>query len=825
MQVADSTQKAASATLGARETKAVTMVEDAAFFMMLSSNLYSNQTLAVVREILCNAHDAHIDAGTTDIPISITITKDLDLVIMDSGLGIPDDMMDVVYGTYGSSTKKNDSKTTGGFGLGSKAPWAYAESFRVISEHAGQKTVYNMAKSCIENNGKPGIIPVLTIPTERSGLTVIMRLEEDDVEEFTKYIRMIVRHGEMNATFENEYMDREEFKLKRLGMDSAPGSYNLNYDEWYDPYMGNHEIFIRYGAVVYPALRTPATEKALNIISGFMEVVGYKRILVQAAPDSLALTPSREALSSQKMTENGIVDICVDLVDRIEAEIKNNLPKVMEDLCERLRMKDYISELGRSVDYWSFVVNNTFRRYLLSNLGKESREHYLPILTKAWKQGVRKTVSKYPSEQAKFLWKMHKHETLRRRRKHIYWGSLFAQQYVVKPIAKVICNNLTLLRPKNLRLIHKAYWEHKLTNEFSEGLRDFPVLLEMANRKIVFLTSRLKEVYESVKYYPGIGSEVYTWVYKVAPSGKETAAVAKAFEDAGYEVVDLTANNSWDLYGQKLIRERKERSVKVAVKKAKGIQPKNLLYSIENVYDAKKGKRVFSREQILRSGANGKSTDNPLFYVTVHQLEISGKIGEFIHFLDLSQEEKERGIIIRNGTELRMATKRGALPANEYFVRHFVDNVTKPEFAKYLIKQRKPSIAEIYGIKSADLKILRLLGVKLSGYDKLSYNPVFERWIRILANTYFGNVDWLKEFITPEETDKILEIQKLELEDLPFLKKIRAMKGDIIFRRLGRSKGVLELIQQFPERKSALKSLVNSALKNGIQTNDSEDSD
>lgn len=52
MQVADMTNKASAAVLGAKQTRAVSMVEDAGFLMMLSSNLYSNQLLAAVREPL-----------------------------------------------------------------------------------------------------------------------------------------------------------------------------------------------------------------------------------------------------------------------------------------------------------------------------------------------------------------------------------------------------------------------------------------------------------------------------------------------------------------------------------------------------------------------------------------------------------------------------------------------------------------------------------------------------------------------------------------------------------------------------------------------------
>lgn len=216
MQVADMQNKSTSASLGAGETLAVSMVEDAAFLMMLSSNLYSNQLLAAIREPLCNAWDANIEAGTTDQPLKISITTDGELIIQDNGLGIPPEKIAQIYGTYGASTKRNDSKTTGGFGLGSKAPWALVDAFRVTSEYNGTKTVYNMARSVVENQGKPGITPMVSVPTSRSGLTVSFRLTLDQAQTAHTYLKYLVMHGEMNA--ELSWMGGEFEPMAKLGI-------------------------------------------------------------------------------------------------------------------------------------------------------------------------------------------------------------------------------------------------------------------------------------------------------------------------------------------------------------------------------------------------------------------------------------------------------------------------------------------------------------------------------------------------------------------------------------------------------------------------------
>jgi len=51
----------------------------------------------------------------------------------DSGAGITPDRMENVYMKYGNSTKRDDNTQTGGFGLGAKTPFAYTESFNIIT--------------------------------------------------------------------------------------------------------------------------------------------------------------------------------------------------------------------------------------------------------------------------------------------------------------------------------------------------------------------------------------------------------------------------------------------------------------------------------------------------------------------------------------------------------------------------------------------------------------------------------------------------------------------------------------------------------------------
>ena len=113
MQVLHHQDFTSHAAVGAGKVVAAKIAQTAEFYRVLSDTLYSDKPRAVVREILCNAWDAHIAAGVTNIPIQITLTDEF-FIVRDFGSGIPDNKMGEIYLTYGGgSTKTHDGKQTG----------------------------------------------------------------------------------------------------------------------------------------------------------------------------------------------------------------------------------------------------------------------------------------------------------------------------------------------------------------------------------------------------------------------------------------------------------------------------------------------------------------------------------------------------------------------------------------------------------------------------------------------------------------------------------------------------------------------------------------
>lgn len=149
-------------------------------FNILRSKMYSRPIRAICQEIMSNARDANREVGRGDVPIEVTISS-LNghmLYIKDNGPGIDPERMATVYTRYGSSTKRGDNLQTGGFGLGAKTPFAYVDSFQVITITAdGKKRIY---LAFIDETQK-GAVTLLSESdsTEPTGTTIAIPLKEE----------------------------------------------------------------------------------------------------------------------------------------------------------------------------------------------------------------------------------------------------------------------------------------------------------------------------------------------------------------------------------------------------------------------------------------------------------------------------------------------------------------------------------------------------------------------------------------------------------------------------------------------------------------------
>jgi len=163
-------------------------------FDILRSKMYSNPILAICREISCNARDANREVGNNNVPITIHLpnVNEPYFKVKDSGPGISPDRIENIYIKYGSSTKREDNTQTGGFGLGSKTPFAYTDSFNVNTVFNGIK--YNYI--CFIDDSKVGKISLLssTETSELNGTEILIPVKQCDFNEFYSATSSSVRY-------------------------------------------------------------------------------------------------------------------------------------------------------------------------------------------------------------------------------------------------------------------------------------------------------------------------------------------------------------------------------------------------------------------------------------------------------------------------------------------------------------------------------------------------------------------------------------------------------------------------------------------------------
>ena len=316
------------------EGEAFAIKGDAAFFDILSNSLYSNPYLAVVRETLTNALDAHQEAKVQE-PVEITYKPSEGLfIVKDKGYGIPHQQIHSIYCTYGSSTKR-DTDSTGGFGLGCKSPFAITNSFSIIDCCEGIKRTYVFAK----NKGIPEILRIEgEEQTTETGLTVIIPVKKSNL------LPMITAYAFYSGgSFKLNGEHLKTVKYQGTGVYYVDSSLPYHLSE-----LGVHSYYgtdftVLYGTNVYN-LYSHDLEKdsglqsildqwhslAVGIKSSAVAVGGnnlryFTNAIVKVAPNSIDITPNREDIRYTPKTIATLKQMFTKEIKRLTGGI--NLPK------------------------------------------------------------------------------------------------------------------------------------------------------------------------------------------------------------------------------------------------------------------------------------------------------------------------------------------------------------------------------------------------------------------------------------------------------------------------------------------------------------------
>ena len=172
---------------------------------MLSEQVYSDPILAVVREYICNAWDAHTMVGNTN-PIQVRIPSALDpqWAVRDYGpglsqaqiMGTADNNWRGLFNTYGKSGKDHSDQFIGGFGIGSKAGFAYTRqdlAFTITAWHEGIKNTFTASMNA---DGIPQLMLMACEPSnEPSGVEIAMPVKTKDINTFISHTHAVCEHA------------------------------------------------------------------------------------------------------------------------------------------------------------------------------------------------------------------------------------------------------------------------------------------------------------------------------------------------------------------------------------------------------------------------------------------------------------------------------------------------------------------------------------------------------------------------------------------------------------------------------------------------------
>lgn len=316
---------------------------------VLTSRMYTNKLSAVIREIFTNAVDANVEAGRPNHPVDITLPAIIpldpqsnQLIIRDYGIGISPERAQGFF-TFMTSTKRDDNIQCGGYGLGSKSPYAIASQFTVTTIHNGIEYIY----ACSLNNGMPTAALLNSRPSNDSSGTrvAIPIVEQHNRRQCYNEVMNIVMWSRAVTNIHNPEDTGGETTRRLL---DYRNDYNYEYGAP-GPFISQDFSKRRYTLLCFTIGGIPYTisdSKVFDTITAYLKEQGYSirnlynmanpswetaynvvdSIVIPVPIGYLELPPQRETLAWSESNIEKLKELSLNaiksIVDRRQAEIE-----------------------------------------------------------------------------------------------------------------------------------------------------------------------------------------------------------------------------------------------------------------------------------------------------------------------------------------------------------------------------------------------------------------------------------------------------------------------------------------------------------------------
>lgn len=344
----------------------------------LLAEQYSNPIKAIVQEISANCYDAHVRAGKEDVPFSVKLPNKLDnhIRFRDYGVSMSPEKIENVYANYMTSDKRETNDEVGYFGIGSKTPLAYTDSFNVTTYKDGVMRMYTIG---YDENNIPEINQYGEYPTEEpDGVEVSFAVKQNDFTKFEDAAKLVYSFYKVHPVINgSDSFVNNNYSVFASGNNWKILDQSTSYDDSY-LVMGNIGYKLHYH----------------HFRDEVRELFYHSSIQIEVPVGSVKITPSREELMYTDETieyiNNFILtqvldDLSQKVVDKINSceslwqarkvyvKIKKSV-RIIDDLINKDNIKFNIECLRLGYVTKDPSINQVYKYYYTN--GRSKRNDY-----------------------------------------------------------------------------------------------------------------------------------------------------------------------------------------------------------------------------------------------------------------------------------------------------------------------------------------------------------------------------------------------------------------------------------------------------------------
>lgn len=347
--------------------KKFTIQASAKAFQILSSALYSRKIEAIIRELSCNAFDSHVQAGCPERPFVVHMPNswEPEFYVEDFGIGLDADDVENIYTSYFTSTKTESNDVIGGFGLGSKTPFSYCDSFNIRARKNGFEYHFN---AFINMQGEPATSLLSKSETEEpNGVRVTVPVKTTDFSQFISDATKVYSWFSIVPDVVGATIHVDNSKALRLARE---GSFWSTYskDGW-----TRNTITAVMGNVAY---HVPNVSETFSSHFNSSEQAFFKNntLTVQFDIGDLDVAASRETISFDEDTEKQFIKRVKEVITNFCAETQKKLDTEIENV------PDAIALVEDSVGAWAYDMFE-FNGVSIHNL---SSDNFIKVIRNAF---------------------------------------------------------------------------------------------------------------------------------------------------------------------------------------------------------------------------------------------------------------------------------------------------------------------------------------------------------------------------------------------------------------------------------------------------------